>query len=272
MIDIMLVITGIIFALFILYLLSVNGRRGHPELYKLRGWKYAHRGLHGPDCPENSLAAFRNAHDHGYGVELDVHLLADGNLAVIHDSQLQRMTGYDGRIEDLTLDQMKRLRLAGTDESIPELKQVLDLFGGRAPLIVELKAYGNNHSQLCRQTCQMLDGYNGTYCLESFDPRCVYWLKKHRPDLIRGQLTENYFNRDSKLPGILKFILTHMMLNFLVKPDFVAYRYPDCFTFSAGVARKLWKLQGVTWTLETKEQYDTAVADGWIPIFEGFTP
>ena len=84
--EFMLVVAGIIFALFILYLLSVNGRRGHPELSKLRGWNYAHRGLHRPGCPENSLAAFRNARDHGYGVELDVHLLADGHLAVVHDS------------------------------------------------------------------------------------------------------------------------------------------------------------------------------------------
>jgi hypothetical protein len=62
------------------------------------------------------------------------------------------------------------------------------------------------------------------------------------------------------------------MLNFLTKPDFIAYRYPDCFTFSSKVARKLWKLQGVTWTLVTKDQHDIAVADGWIPIFEGFVP
>ena len=268
----MLVVAGILFALFILYLLSVNGRRGHPELSKLHGWNYAHRGLHGPGCPENSLAAFRNARNHGYGVELDVHLLADGHLAVVHDSLLERMTGCDGRIEDLTLDEMKRLRLAGTEESIPELSQVLDLFAGSAPLIIELKAFGNNHRQLCENVCSMLEGYNGVYCLESFDPRCVYWLKRHRPDIVRGQLTENYFKRDSKLPAILKFILTHQMLNFLTKPDFIAYRYPDCFTFSSRVARKLWKLQGVTWTLVTKDQHDIAVADGWIPIFEGFVP
>lgn len=268
----MLVVAGILAALFLLYLLSVRGRVGHPELEKLRGWKYAHRGLHGQGCPENSMAAFRNARDCGYGVELDVHLLADGHLAVIHDSLLQRMTGFDGRIEDLTLEQMKQLRLGGTDETIPELTQVLDLFDGRAPLIVELKAYGSNHSQLCQRVCRLLEGYHGTYCLESFDPRCVYWLKKHRPDLIRGQLTENYFKRDSKLPAVLKFILSHLMLNFLVKPDFVAYRYPDCYTFSAWVARYLWKLQGVTWTLMSKKDFDRAVDEDWIPIFEGFTP
>ena len=165
-------------------------------MQKLRGWKYAHRGLHGESCPENSLAAFRKARDHGYGVELDVHLLADGNLAVIHDSQLKRMTNLDGKVEDLTTAQLKDCRLGGTEETIPTFQQVLDLYAGRAPLIVELKVSGNNYAKLCSTACRMLDHYKGVYCMESFDPRCVFWLKKNRPDVIRGQLTENYFKRN----------------------------------------------------------------------------
>jgi hypothetical protein len=119
----------------------------------------------------------------------------------------------------------------------------------------------------------MLDGYKGVYCLESFDPRCLLWLKKHRPDLIRGQLTENYFlSKTSPLPWILKFLLTHQMGNFLTKPDFVAYRCSDRYTFSNTIARKLWKLHGVTWTLKDRQDYDNAIEEGWIPIFEGFEP
>ena len=58
----------------------------------LARWDYAHRGLHDKEVgsPENSLAAFKEAVESGYGAELDVHLLKDGNLAVIHDSSLFR--------------------------------------------------------------------------------------------------------------------------------------------------------------------------------------
>ena len=218
------------------------------------------------------MAAFRKARDMGYGVELDVHLLADGNLAVIHDSQLKRMTGSEGRIEDLTTAQLRSYRLNGTEETIPEFRQVLDLYAGRAPLIVELKVMGNNYAALCERACEMLDSYKGVYCMESFDPRCVYWLKKKRPDVIRGQLTENYFKRKNKLPFVLKCLLTHQMLNFLTMPDFVAYRYEDCATFSYWLVRKFWKTEGVAWTLDNREDYEKAVQDGLIPIFENIIP
>jgi glycerophosphoryl diester phosphodiesterase len=271
--DCLILIVIVLLALAGLYVLSVRGRTGHPELHKLRGRKYAHRGPHGPGIPENSMAAFRAALESGYGIELDVHLLADGNLAILHDSLLMRTTGAEGRIEDLTTQQLQPLRLEGTEERIPLFSQVLELYQGKAPLIVELKPYGGNCAALCQKAVAMLDGYAGVYCLESFDPRCLLWLKKNRPDLIRGQLTENYFrSKTSPLPWILKFLLTHQMGNFLTMPDFIAYRCGDRYTLSNTIARKLWKLQGVTWTLTDSADFDRAVAEAWIPIFEGFRP
>ena len=238
-----------------------------------REYVYAHRGLHGNGAPENSMEAFRRARDAGFGSELDIHLLADGSLAVIHDHKLDRTTGVTGVIEDLTAEELKNYKLQGTDETIPLFSDVLKLYSGAAPLIVELKATTKNVAMLCKTACKALDEYNGIYCVESFDPRCVHWLRKNRPDIIRGQLTENYFaSQMSKLPWILKFVLRHQMLNFLTRPDFIAYRYSDRKTISNILCRKLWGAQGVTWTLTSKEQYDTAVAEQWIPIFEGFLP
>ena len=125
--------------LAVLYLLTLRGRIRHPLLRKLRKWKYAHRGLHGDGIPENSMAAFRLALENGYGAELDVHMLADGNLAVIHDASLLRTAGVDVKIEDWTTDKLSKFSLVGTDETIPTLRQVLYVFDGKAPLIVELK-------------------------------------------------------------------------------------------------------------------------------------
>ena len=135
-----------------LYVLSTVCRCGKSRMDALYGWKYAHRGLHGEGAPENSMEAFRRACDKGYGVELDVHLLADGNLAVIHDSSLKRVTGQDGHIEELTTEQLSKYFLDGTEQTIPEFVQVLQLYSGKAPLIVELKAVGNNYSKLCEKT------------------------------------------------------------------------------------------------------------------------
>ncbi len=262
-----------IVVVFVLYFLSTMCRRGHPGLQALRGWSYAHRGLHGNGVPENSMAAFRGAKAAGYGIELDIHLLADGNLAVIHDAALKRTTGKDGRIEELTAGQLADLYLEGTQETVPQLCDVFKLIDGEVPLVLELKAEGDNYPKLCQAVCDALENYHGVYCLESFDPRCIMWLEKNRPDLIRGQLAENYFaTPSSKLPWYLKLVLSANMMNFLTRPDFVAYRYRDRKTLGNWLCRKFWGAQGVTWTLKNKQEYDTAVSEGWIPIFEGFEP
>ncbi|MBQ8833844.1 MAG: glycerophosphodiester phosphodiesterase [Oscillospiraceae bacterium] len=259
--------------LLVLYILAVRCRSGHPDLKKLQGWAYAHRGLHGNGLPENSMAAFRAALEGGCGIELDVHLLKDGNLAVIHDSLLKRTTGAEGKIEDLTTTDLQNYRLEGTAETIPTFRQVLDLYAGKAPLIVELKPIGGNHAALAETACKMLDSYKGVYCIESFDPRCVYWLKKNRPDIIRGQLSENFLKTGQTMPLWLRFALTHNLLNFLTVPDFIAYKFEHRNqTPSNALCRKLWKAQGVSWTLRSKADYDTAVKEGWLPIFEKFIP
>jgi glycerophosphoryl diester phosphodiesterase len=265
------IIAAVLLLLSLLYLLAIRGRKGHPGLKDLMGWSYAHRGLHSEGVPENSMAAFRAALEGGYGIELDVHLLKDGNLAIMHDSELLRTTGCHGKIEDLTTKDLQNYHLDGTEETIPTFRQVLDLYDGKAPLVVELKVSNNNHAALTDAACKMLDSYKGVYCLESFDPRCLLWLKKNRPDLIRGQLSENYFVTKNKLPFVLKLILSKNLGNFLTKPDFVSYRYRDRkSTLSNRLC--MMRMTGVSWTITSQEEFDTAVEEGWIPIFEGFRP
>jgi glycerophosphoryl diester phosphodiesterase len=273
--DTFLIITGIVAGIALLavlaWLLAIRGRSGHKGLAGLRGWSYAHRGLHREGVPENSMAAFRDALDGGYGIELDIHLLKDGTLAVMHDFDLSRTTGKPGKIEDLTAGDLENYHLDGTAETIPTLRQVLDLYDGKAPLIVELKVANGNYAALSKAACAMLDSYHGVYCLESFDPRCLLWLKKHRPEIIRGQLAENYLVRKVKAPWILRLLMSKNLGNFLTKPDFIAYRYADRnSTVNNRLCMK--RMTGVSWTIMSQTEFDTAVAEGWIPIFEGFRP
>lgn len=267
-----IIIAAVLLLLCCLYIFSVMGRRKHPELATIRQHVYAHRGLHDSARPENSMAAFRAAKDAGYGIELDVHLLSDGTLAIMHDSALKRTTGAEGRIEDLTAEQLSQYKLEGTDETIPLFEQVLQLYQGELPMIVELKVVDNNYAPLCEAVCKMLDRYPGTYALECFDPRCVRWLKQTYPERLRGQLNQNYSNGEVPFPWILRFLMTHQCFNFLTMPDFVAYRFCDRRNLGNFLVRKLWRVQGATWTLTTREEFDRAIAEGWLPIFENFTP
>ena len=263
------IILGVLLFIILLYLWCLKGR-WHPDMAKLRCWNYAHRGLHDAVKPENSMAAFRAALESGFGIELDVHLLKDGNLAVIHDSDLERVTGQKGKVEDLVTEQLQNYHLSGTEETIPQFRQVLDLFDGKAPLIVELKTQDNNVVPLCEAACKMLDSYDGLFCVESFDPRVVRWMRKNRPDIVRGQLSENWMPKQMPFPWILKFVMTYHIGNFYTRPNFIAYKFEDRKAFGTWICRKLLGIPGVSWTLKNREEYDIAVKEGWIPIFEGF--
>ncbi len=262
----------VILILAVLFFLLIKGRTGHKDLPALRKWYYAHRGLHREGVPENSLAAFAAAKAAGYGMELDVHLMADGSLAVIHDSSLKRVTGADVSIEELSVPALRDFYLEGTQEQIPLFSQVLELIDGTVPLIVELKSTHKNYAALCEKACDMLENYRGLYCIESFDPRCILWLKKYRPNVIRGQLTENFFKSGGKYPWLLKFAMKHNLCNLFTQPDFVAYRFADRKNLSNFLVRKVWGVQGVAWTIRSEQDFETAVQENWIPIFENFEP
>lgn len=269
-----MVIAAIILGILLfIYIMCLRGRGRNPDVGSLRGWSYAHRGLHKEGIPENSMAAFRLALLKGYGIELDVHLMADGNLAVVHDSSLLRTTGQEGRVEELTLKDLHNYTLEGTEETIPTLREVLNLVRGKAPIIVELKSPGRRDvPKLCQAVCDLLEDYEGDYCIESFDPLCLYWFKKNRPAIVRGQLTANYMKEKAIKSRLTRVIMTCCLGNWLTTPDFIAYEHSGRHTLSNFLVRYLWGVQGVTWTLRTQEDYDKAVREGWIPIFEGFEP
>ena len=262
----------LVILIFAVYVLLVKGRTNHKDLLTLKKWYYAHRGLHSEGMPENSLAAFSAAKSAGYGIELDVHLMQDGELAVIHDSSLKRVADADITIEELSASTLERYVLMGTQEKIPLFRQVLELIDGQVPLIVELKSTVANYAQLCEKTCDLLENYKGLYCIESFDPRCIAWLRMHRPNIIRGQLAENFLKTKGKYPWLVKFLLKNNLYNIISRPDFIAYRFAHRKNLSNFIVRKIWSVQGVAWTIRNKQDFDTAVQEDWIPIFENFMP
>lgn len=268
-----LVVLCVLADLFIVYLMMLYCRRGHTMWAALEKYRYAHRGLHDASqgIPENSLTAFRRAADHGYGAELDVHLTKDGRLAVIHDDSLLRTAGADVKSSQLTAAELAQYRLEGTDEPIPFLEEVLPIFEGKAPLIVELKVE-NNAAALAEATCKLLDQYHTDYCIESFHPLAVRWLAKNRPDVCRGQLSQNFLTDRAGLVWPAAFAMTHLLTSFLTAPDFIAYNLHHRKRLSLRLARRVWGVHEVSWTIRTPEELAACEADGCLSIFERFLP
>ena len=149
----------------------------------------AHRGLHnGTTAPENSLPAFENAILQGLPIELDVHLLKDGTVAVFHDAELLRLTGKEGLLAELNYSELKSLRLCGTDAEIPDLKQVLDLVAGRSALLIELKSH-TAPGPLEEAVCACLKGYGGEVAIQSFHQPTLAYFCQRCPHVARGMLS-----------------------------------------------------------------------------------
>ena len=142
------------------------------------------------------------------------------------------------------------------------------------PLVVELKAERGDHDTLAAATCALLDQYKVLYCIESFDPRCLRWLKKNRPEIVRGQLSENFLRHGDggNMPKALLWALGNLLTNCLAKPDFIAYRFSDRDNFCLRWCRRLYKVQEINWTITTKEEMREAESAGNLVIFQDFDP
>jgi len=271
--DLLIAVVIVLAVSIVLWSTMTVCRRKHPAWETLKRYRYAHRGYHDkPTIPENSMTAFRRAVEHGWGAELDVHLMKDGNLAVIHDSSLKRTAGADICIEDLTVPELGKYYLEESNEQLPLLQEVLELFEGKTPLIIELKSERGNHAELSEAVAKLLDTYMGDYCIESFDYRVVQWFRKNRPNVFRGQLAYDYYKSSKKISGWERFYRTNLWSNVFTKPDFIAYKFDDRDSTGLFLCQLLHRPVTVYWTLQSKENFLTAERENAGCIFECFDP
>ena len=257
-----------LFCMTLFMFMIAPGRHHRAENWK--GACFAHRGLHDDQIPENTIAAFRRARDAGFGIELDVQVSKDGRLVVFHDLTPERFADEYRPITELTFDELRAIDLGG-GHRIPTFEEVLQCVGGKVPMLVELKNCRKHNTELCEKTMAALRGYDGEYIMESFNPLILRWLKKHEPEVIRGQLVGSRASYLEYMGRSLAYILSSLSLNFLGRPDFVAYDVSAQFR-APKVQRKLFHIPMAAWTVRDDETYEDCVSRGEMPIFEGFIP
>ncbi|MBQ7775570.1 MAG: glycerophosphodiester phosphodiesterase [Lachnospiraceae bacterium] len=268
----MLILLSIIGGMALLYMLMIMPQiMNKPDMMPFMGRLYAHRGLHdnASDAPENSLAAFRKAVEAGYGMELDIQLTKDNEVVVFHDATLNRVCGVDGRIRDYTYEELQQFRLCKSEEKIPKFTEVLELVSGRSPLIVEFKGDTTDLS-LCPIADAILREYQGVYCMESFNPLMVAWYRKNHKEVVRGQLSEEFWKNGKKT--VLNFVLQYMLLNFYAKPEFIAYDCKSPRALSRRLCCNFYGATAVAWTIKGEKELEEMQKYFELFIFDSFTP
>lgn len=266
-----MVIVGSLLISAVIYIFLIMPRMfKRPSRKKLMGVHYAHRGLFDNEsyAPENSIPAFKKAVAAGYGIEFDVQLSKDNKLVVFHDADLKRMCGVDGNVWNYSLEELKKMKLAGSNETIPTFEEVLDVVNGQVPLIIEFKL-DRAQTKVCELADKQLTKYKGPYCIESFHPLALMWYRKNKPDVIRGQLSMEFW-KDERYAGKLMYVfLSYLVTNVATRPDFIAYQHSD----AANLSRRLCRMFGalsVAWTIKSKKQYEAAKDEFELFIFDSF--
>lgn len=241
-----------------------------PDYSVLLSRHYAHRGLfnNDSDAPENSLKAFQKAVDYGYGIELDVQLSKDGIPVVFHDASLKRMCGIDGHVWNYTLKELQTMKLGISGQTIPTFQQVLAQINGKVPLIVEYKL-DIPQTDVCKKGNELLKNYEGIYCIESFHPLALLWYRKHRPDIIRGQLSENFMKHKQYRGKPELWVMKHLLTNVATRPDFIAYNHEDKENLSRRICRRFGALSAA-FTIKSQKEYLVAKDSFDLFIFDSF--
>lgn len=249
-------------AIAALYLFSVapSAKKNNNKKRFVRD--YAHRGLHGGNIDENTIEAFAAACDAGYGIELDVQLAADGEVVVLHDYDTSRMCGTKYSVAKTDSKTLTELKMPNSGSHMPLFKDALNIVSGRVPLLIELKGE-NLDTRLCDAVHKLLCEYGGDYCVESFNPVLLQKFKKLEPDTVCGILSCRMKDARS-MNFIMRFALENMLLNFLCRPDFVAYKF-DELNFSAKLCHRMgavlfaWTPRGSQQCLAAKKRFDAVI-------------
>lgn len=229
----------------------------------------AHRGLWSPDGPpENSLSAFQAACAAGYGVELDVHLSADGEAVVFHDDKLMRMTGAEGRVRDRSAADLADLRLKGSDEKIPTLLETLALIGHRAMVHIELKTPYGEVGPLEQRVHEVIADHNGPLCVIGFNPYSHAWFADRYPGVLRG-LDSYSYDKAPQMTDAQRRSFAALEHVEIARPHFLALGL-DMLPSEKAAALREQGMPVVAWTVREPAQWD-AIKDGCDNlIFEGF--
>lgn len=236
----------------------------------------AHRGLHVParGVFENTMMAAEAAIAAGYGIECDVQISRDGEAMVFHDHALERLTDATGPVRERTRAELEGLRIGTSADTIPTLSAFLDLIGGRAPLVVEIKSRFDGDERLARRTAELLAGRDEPVAVKSFDPKVVSLLRRIAPRLRRGIVAQTRYDGrewDGATAEERRAMSTfgHWAET---RPDFISYRYADLPSQVTVMPRILSGIPVITWTIRNQAEADRASAFADQIVFEGFVP
>jgi glycerophosphoryl diester phosphodiesterase len=234
----------------------------------------AHRGLHDARSGviENTASAAAAAIASNYGMETDLQISADGEAMVFHDDTLERLTNATGAVAKMSRLELQRVTFKVTNDHMLTLRELLDLVAGRILLLLELKSRFDGDTRIARRAIEVLKSYDGPVALMSFDPRLIAAVRGLAPKRLRGIVAERTYDHPDWrfLSTWQKRELALMLHAPFTRPQFIAYNVQHLPAPVPSLARSLFGLPVLTWTVRTPADQQRAARHADQMIFEGF--
>jgi glycerophosphoryl diester phosphodiesterase len=236
----------------------------------------AHRGLHdiSRGIVENMPAAAQAAVDGNFAIECDIQLSSDGEAMVHHDNALGRLTEGSGALLGKTAAQLKAVTFKNTPERMITLGDLCSLVDGRVPLVIEVKSHFDGDRRLVKRMAEVLASYHGPAVGMSFDPDQMVALRELIPGRARGIVAAREYTAEEwpEASPAQRHGMTHLRHALRTRPHFVAYWVDELPAAAPWIARNIFGLPLLTWTVRTPEQRARAARHADQMIFEGFLP
>jgi len=242
------------------------------------GRPLTHRGLHdhAKGIIENSAGAVRAAVAAGYGVEVDIQPTSDGAAMVFHDHLLGRLTPENGLIRERAARELASVTLKGSTETMPTLPEILEIVGGKVPLLIELKdqsgGTGSAPDDLEIAVVNALVGYTGPVAVMSFNPYMIANMQKHAPSIPRGIATGAF--KEKKWSGMTPAIrkaLRKIGAFDEVGASFISHDWHDLTAprvtelKARGVPILCWTVKSAEEEVQARQIADNITFEGYIP-------
>ena len=245
------------------------------ELYWLKR-PIAHRGLHdaAKGIVENSASSVRAAMGAGFAVEVDLECAASHMPVVFHDATLDRLTSETGPVAEREAEALSRIPLRNSTDCILSLPALLALVNGHVPLVLEVKSTWARDGKFEANIAKMLASYKGPVAVMSFDPYSVAAFRQVAPLLPRGLVAERFDDQHHwpQLTVWQRLAMRNLLTSAIAWPNFIAYDIAALPALAPLVARFVFGLPLLTWTVRTPEQRERALRYADAMIFEGLRP
>jgi glycerophosphoryl diester phosphodiesterase len=236
----------------------------------------AHRGLHDAarGIAENSRSAVIAAMRKGYAIEVDLQCAAGDKPIVFHDATLDRLTDETGPVAAQDVEALRSVPLRGSEDRILSLPDVLAQVGGYVPLVLEVKSTWTRDGAFETNIAQELSGYAGPVAVMSFDPYAVAAFLKCAPALPRGLVAGRFDDAEHwhGLSPVRRFAMRHLLTSAFAQPHFIAYDVKSLPAVAPLVAKALFGLPLLAWTVKTEAERTRALRYADAVIFERIEP